>query len=184
MSAVTLGAVSLVVWLLLWGDVSRGNVLSGVLVAVLLMIVFPNNGPLWPRHFFHPVHALRFVGHFLKNLMVSNLVLSREIVSRRSRIRTGVVVVPMPDCTPAMLTFIANVIALTPGVIAVDTAQEQPEISVHVLLLDDPADTRADIDKLRYLAVRAFGAPQARADCVRLIEPGNPASRRSGDGSP
>ncbi len=175
MSAFSLGAVSLVVWLLLWGDVSAGNVLSGVLVAVLLMIVFPNNGPLWPRHFFHPVHALRFVGYFVRNLFLSNLVLSREIVSRRSRIHTGVVVVPMPDCTPAMVTFIANVIALTPGVIAVRATPEPSEISVHVLLLDDPADTRADIDKLRYLAVRAFGAPQARNDCVRLIEPGDPA---------
>jgi multicomponent Na+:H+ antiporter subunit E len=173
MSAFTVGAVSLVVWVLLWGDASLGNIISGMVVAALLMVVFPNDGPLWPRHFFHPLAALRFGGYFLWNIVVSNVVLSREILTRHSSIRTGVVVVPMPDCSPAMITFIANVTALTPGTMAVEISNDPPELSVHVLLLYDVDEARAAVDKLRYLTVKAFGAPEIRADCVRLIEPGD-----------
>ena len=170
MSALTVGAVSLVVWVLLWGDLSPGNVLSGVAVAALLMVVFPNDGPLWPRHYFDPIAALRFVRYFLWNIVISNVVLSREILSPHSSIRTGVVVVPMPDCSPAIITFIANVTALTPGTMAVQVSNEPPELSVHVLLLYDVDEARAAVDKLRYLTVRAFGAPEVRRGCVRLID--------------
>lgn len=170
MSSITVGGVSLVVWLLLWGDLSVGNVVSGILVAAVLMVVFPNDGPFWPRHFFHPVHALHFVGYFVLNLIVSNFLLSKEILRGASGTRTRVVTVPMPDCTPAMLTFVANVTALTPGTMAVDASNEPPQLTVHVLLLHDPDEARASVDKLRYLAVRAFGGAQARHDCVRLIE--------------
>ncbi|HET8620581.1 MAG TPA: Na+/H+ antiporter subunit E, partial [Acidimicrobiales bacterium] len=82
---------------------------------------------------------------------------------RRSRIATGVVRVPLPECSDEILTLLANIVALTPGTMPVEVERDPPEMTVHVLHLRSVDDVRRDIWSLRDLVVRAFGTPEAIA---------------------
>ena len=150
-------------WLLLWDQLSVANVLSGLVVAVLLLVAFPVERQRDRWYTLRPIATLRFLAHVLWKAVEANVWLTREVVSRRSRIRTGIVATPLDGCSAELLTFLANVIALTPGTMVVEASADPPVLYVHVLDLRSIEAVRADVHRLESLAVRAFGSPGAIA---------------------
>lgn len=166
MSRTVLGLLLLVMWVLLWGDLSLANVLSGVVVIVLLFVVFPSDRPLTPRSVLRPWPFLQLVAYFLRQVIVSNLLLARQIAGPRARLVAQIVDVPMRTSSPGFLTLITNITALTPGAIAV-TVQDRPaRIAVHALVLREVDEVSRNLWRLEELCVRAFGT----AEAVREVE--------------
>lgn len=160
-----------VIWVLLWGEPSVANVLSGIVVSSLLLAVFPGRRGTRPdlgRP--RPIGLVRFLAYVGVQFVVSNVLVAREIVTRRSRVRTGVVACRLRTESPSMIAFLANIVALTPGTMPVDVETDPPTLYVHVLMLKDPASARRDVARLESLAVRAFGTA---ADIARVS--GTPA---------
>lgn len=151
-------------WILLWGELSLANLATGlVLVAVLFAVVpsgRPDTGPVRIR----PVALARLVAFFVGDLVASNVVLARTVLSRRPNLSSGVIRVPLSDCSPGMLAFIANLIALSPGTMAVATTEDPPAIDLHVLQLDDEDAVRRRVGRLADRATAAFGADPARSE--------------------
>jgi multicomponent Na+:H+ antiporter subunit E len=151
-----------VMWVLLWGDLSPANVLSGVLAALALVVVFPpsptNDDPFVVR----PLPALSFLAWFLWALVVTNVRVAREVVlpASRSKIRTAVVAVPLRTRSGRLATVVANAITLTPGTLTVDARGRPAVLFVHVLSFDDAEATRAEIADLERRVVRAFGTAE------------------------
>jgi multicomponent Na+:H+ antiporter subunit E len=163
-------AALLVLWLLAWGDISVANVLSGAAVASVLVIAFP------PRrrsvgHRLHPLGIARLVFYVMGQLVVSNLVVARVILSRRSQVRTGVLAYDVQDPSDQVLTLISNVIALTPGTMAVEVIREPATIYVHFLLFHDPDSARDDIARLERLVIAALGPSDRRSSTVAKGSP-------------
>lgn len=150
------------IWVLAWGSPSPANVLGGVAVAAVLMAVAPDS---WPagRLRLRPVAIARFAGYVVVKALESNLVITREILTRRSRVHTGVVAVPLPECSDGLITLVANVMALTPGTMPIEVTRGPTVLYVHILHLHDVEATRAEIRKLAELAYRAFGSEAAVA---------------------
>jgi multicomponent Na+:H+ antiporter subunit E len=146
-------------WLLAWGDITFANILSGIAVAAVLIIAFPSGRRLRPRTRVHPLAIGRLLLYVLGQLAVSNLLVAREILSRRSRVRTGVIGYPVQHSSDVVLTLIANIIALTPGTMTVDVTRDPPMIYVHFLLLSDVGEARRAIARLERLVVAALGEP-------------------------
>lgn len=146
------------IWILLWGDLSLANVASGVVVAVVLLAVFPTGQRSRPRHPIRPWPALRLALYFVGQLLRSNLLLSRQVLSPWSRVHTGIVGVPVVACSDTVLALIANITALTPGTMAVEVIREPATIYIHVLRLRDVEQVRAEVARLNALAVRALGS--------------------------
>ncbi|HRE00029.1 MAG TPA: Na+/H+ antiporter subunit E [Ilumatobacteraceae bacterium] len=96
------------------------------------------------------------------------------MVTRGSSIHTGIVACPLRTDSEAILTFLANVLSLTPGTMAVHVQNDPPLIYVHVLHLRSPDDTRRSFYNLEELTVRAFGSPEA------ILALGGPAADRMG----
>jgi multicomponent Na+:H+ antiporter subunit E len=92
---------------------------------------------------------------------VSNLVRVREVLSPWPRISTGVVRVPLPECSDEVLTLLANLVAMTPGTMPVEVTRDPGEMLVHVLHLHSVEEVRQDVWSLRDLVVRAFGNAEA-----------------------
>ncbi len=193
-SALALLGLMLGVWLMLWGDLSAANILSGLLVGVGLLLAFPTTGPLMPRVAPRPVPLLRFVAYFFGKLIESNVVLSRATLSRRSNLLTGVIAVPMDGCSDGIVTLIANIVCLTPGTVAVEVTKEPSMLYVHVLQLHDVEAARAEVEHLRELTSSAFGTPiRARHRTTHSEERGprlsgeergpRPSGEERGDGS-
>jgi multicomponent Na+:H+ antiporter subunit E len=154
------------IWLLLWGEVSVGNVVSGLLVAALLLVVFPRSSST-TGFVVRPVPTLRFLVFFAREMVESVVLLSREVLSRRSRFHTAVIAVPARGCSGSLLAVIANLLALTPGTMTVSIETDPPTLHVHVLIFRDVETVRVKIERLNRLVVLAFAG---RDDCARFLE--------------
>ena len=113
MRAVGIAIGLAMIWVLLWGSASPANVLGGLAIGTGLVLLVPG---LRRRHrgqlfVIRPVAIARLVGHMLATTVTSNIVLTREVLSRSSSIRTAVVGVPLPGCSDELLTLITNLVA-------------------------------------------------------------------------
>lgn len=150
-----------VVWIALWSDLSIANLLSGLVVAGAIVGTFDTwrDGTVVVR----PVHAARFVLHFLRSLVVSSVVVARAVVQPGHRVHTGIVAVPLHGCPDALVVLIADVISLTPGTLTLEVRRDPVTLFVHALDVRDVEQVRADVRRIEVLAIRAFGAPEAVA---------------------
>jgi multicomponent Na+:H+ antiporter subunit E len=147
-----------VLWLLAWGDVSVANVLSGVVLAAALLVAFPpDEGPALGR--VRLIGLVRLVTYVAAQLVTSNYLVAREIVSRRSRVRAGVLAYELQQPSDQVLTLMANVMALTPGTMTVEATSDPAVLYVHFLLLDDVDKARRLVGRLEELAAATVGPP-------------------------
>jgi multicomponent Na+:H+ antiporter subunit E len=95
--------------------------------------------------------------YIVAEVVKSNVVLIGAVLARRTRLRTGVMAVPLPDCSDALLTVISNVVAITPGTSPLHLTRYPTVLYVHVLDMRDEESTRRDVQRLADLAYAAFG---------------------------
>jgi multicomponent Na+:H+ antiporter subunit E len=170
----------LAMWLLLWGDLNLANVMTGGALAVLLVVVFPpdetNDDPIVIR----PWAALSFLVWFLRALIVTNLVVAREVLlpAARSEINPAVVACRLRTRSGRLATLVANAITLTPGTLTIDARGLPAVLYVHVLSFESVDATHAEVEDLERRIVRAFGTAE---DLARL---GGTADEASGLGEP
>ena len=149
------------VWVALWSDVSVANVISGVAVALAIILLFGTrrSGQIIIR----PLRALQFAGYFAYKLVEATVVVAQTVIMPRDRIRTGIVSVELQGCSDAVVTIIADAITHTPGTLTLEVRREPLTLVIHVLQLRDVEQVRRDVRKLEVLAVRAFGTAEALA---------------------
>lgn len=143
-------------WVVAWGSLSLANVLGGVAVAAFLLWISPDMALTRDRSNVHPIALVKLAGFVLVKIVKSNLLLIRAIVSRRSNLHTGVMAVPLPDCSDALVTVIANLMALTPGTTPIHLTRHPTVLYVHVLLMHDVESSRREVQRLADLAYAAF----------------------------
>lgn len=163
LSAVAQGVWMVVLWVLLWGEVSAANIVSGLLVSVALLSLLPLRQGERGAVRLRPLQAIWFGLFFVYKLVQSNLLVAWEIVTPRDRIHAGVVAVPMADYGDGLVTLVANCITLTPGTLTLEVRRDPTTLYVHVLHLHDVEAVRRDVITLQRLAVRAFGTDEALA---------------------
>lgn len=145
-------------WVMLWRDISVANLVSGILVAVLVTVLYPL-APTGERvHTIRPLPLLIFIAYFGRALLVSNVVVARTILSPTNRVRTGILRLPIPGCSDLVTTLVANAITLTPGTMTIDVHESPRVLYIHVLQTneDDMEDERQSLYRLLHLALRAF----------------------------
>ena len=158
MSVVGRVALLVAIWVLAWGELSLVNVIVGAVLAAALLVAFPpNRGRGRFRSGVRPVGVVRLVAYLLGQLVTSNLLVAREILSRRSRVHTGVIAHQIHVSSDLVLTLIANAIALTPGTMTVEATRDPPVLHVHFLLLDDVEEAHRSLARLERLVIGAFG---------------------------
>ncbi|MBK6855727.1 MAG: Na+/H+ antiporter subunit E [Microthrixaceae bacterium] len=163
-TGIALPFMLVVLWVMLWGDLSVANVASGAAMVALVVAAIPGVGFGMDRPTVRPIWTMRFLFSVTKGLISANFVVGMEVLSPHPKVHTGVVAVPLPHCSESLLTLVANVLGLAPGTMAVEVTSEPAVIYVHVLHLRDVETVRADVTHLAELAVRAFGPTHAVED--------------------
>jgi multicomponent Na+:H+ antiporter subunit E len=153
----------LAIWVLAWGSLSWANVASGLAVALVLLAVVPGTRGRAHLPVVRPVALARLGRRLARDLVVSNVVLTREVVTPGSRISTGVVGVPLEGCSDELVALVSGLITLTPGTMPIELVRDPTVLYIHVLHLDRVDDVRRQIWSLRDLVVGAFGGPEALA---------------------
>jgi multicomponent Na+:H+ antiporter subunit E len=146
-------------WVLLWGDLSVANVVSGVVVAVAVITVFPSAG-VHRRTIVRPLPALRLTAVLVRELIVSNALLTRDVLRRRPRLDPDLVECHMACGAPWVIALVANVLALSPGTVPVEVDADKRLLRLHVLRVEEPDDMRRRVAHLEELVLRAFGSDE------------------------
>lgn len=162
-----------VLWLLLWADLSIANVAGGAALAGIVIVITRRIGddevPESVR--VAPVALVRFTAHVLWQLVKSNLYLAWEIVTPTNTIRTGTVEVPLRSASPVVTMAVSNVITMTPGTVTLGASADPPALVVGVLHLHEPDEIRAGVRRTEALAIAAFGSVEARRALAEERQP-------------
>jgi multicomponent Na+:H+ antiporter subunit E len=150
------------VWILLWGTWSWANLISGVTVALVVMLLLPLP-PVVGGTRVRPGPLVMFVGHFLVDLVVSGAQVAWRALGPSGVQQGAIVRVQLRADSDLLLTVVAETLSLVPGSLVLDLDREERLIAVHLLHVDDLADVerqKADVLAIEERIVRAFGTAE------------------------
>lgn len=132
------------IWALANGQISLVSLLIGFVLGYgVLWFAQPLTGPSF--YFQRMPAALRFMGFFLWQLLLSNLRVAYDVITPQLYMRPGIVAVPLGAKTDLEITLLANLITLTPGTLSLDVSEDRSVLYVHAMFADDPDSVRDDI---------------------------------------
>jgi multicomponent Na+:H+ antiporter subunit E len=153
-------AVLAVVWMLLWGVFSWATLLSGLVVAAIVLAVFP----LPPVTFAgrpHPLGLLRLGWRFVTDLVVASGQLA-VLAFRFGHVPRGAIIrVPLRVPSDLVLTLTGEAVSLVPGSLIVDTDQASTTLYIHVIGVSDSDSVEAfrrSVYETEARIVRAIGS--------------------------
>ncbi|MEZ0493376.1 Na+/H+ antiporter subunit E [Kineococcus sp. TBRC 1896] len=160
-----------VLWLLLWGDLSWANVLSGTLVGLLVTVVLPLP-PVPSRLRVRPVRVLLLLGRFLVDLFAASAQVAWLAVRPGPQPRSSVVRIPLHSGSDLVVTMTAELVSLVPGSVVVEIGAPsalggQGSIYIHALGVDSAQGrerTRRTVLLTERRIMRTVAAPQDYAE--------------------
>lgn len=147
-----------VLWMVLWRDFSLANLITGVIGAFAVTGLYQLRRARVPQHPLRLRPLLSFLGYFIWQLVVANITVARVIVSRRSKVHTGIISVPLGNASDLATTLVANAITLTPGSMTIEVRDQPRRLYVHVLHLGDTETERLGVEEMARRGLRAFGS--------------------------
>lgn len=136
---VTVFVSSLILWLLLVGNLNPDEIIVGAIVSLLAALLSIGRTSIFNALRFtplFPLYLLQYLLIFFKALVVANLDMARRVVSPSLPINPGMIRVNTGLTSDLGKLLLANSITLTPGTLSVDIENDQ--IIVH--WIDCPDD--------------------------------------------
>lgn len=140
-----LNIVLALTWAMLNGEVNPRNLLIGFVLGYL--VLYAVSLALGPSAYYGKVwKAIRFVGFFLKELVLSNLILAYDVITPHMNLmKPRVIALPLDVKTDAQITALANLISLTPGTLSLDVSTDKRALYIHVMYAEDAEKARREI---------------------------------------
>nr|WP_204332147.1 Na+/H+ antiporter subunit E [Geodermatophilus sabuli] len=166
------------VWILLWGTWSWANVVSGLVVALAVLVFLPLPhvvGGIRVR----PLALLAFVGQFVTDLVVSGAQVAWLALRPGGARQSAIVRVQLHADSDLLLTMVAEATSLVPGSLVLDLDREARVMTVHLLHVRDHAHVereKADVLRTEQRLVGAFGSA-ADVESLRAVRHATPAGR-------
>lgn len=159
------------VWMLLWGRFSWATFLSGLVVSVLVLVVFP----LPPVTFLgrlRPLGLARFAVRFSADLVVASVQLAWTAFRFGYQPRCAVIAVQLAVHSDLNLTLCGEAVSLIPGSLIVDIEREEGVLYIHVFDVSDQAAAERFRDKVHALEARIVGAIGSDEELRQVAERG------------
>lgn len=125
------------------GDLGSGLMLGFALGYLALWLTRPLYGP--SKYFQRLPRILSLLAYFLKELVLSNLMVLWDVVTPTHISRPGIVALPLTAKSDLEILLVANLISLTPGTLSLDISPDRCHLYVHVMFLEDAAATRTHL---------------------------------------
>ncbi len=122
----------ILVWVLLWGTISAANILSGLTIALMIMLWLPLP-PVPVEGRLHPLPLLRLVVTVAYYLLVSSVQVAALALRPGPPPLTAVLRAHVAVKSDLVLALAVNIINLTPGTVVLEIDQARRMIYVHVL---------------------------------------------------
>lgn len=138
-----------VLWLLLTHSVSRGHIVLGAILGLLIPIATRGLRPL-PVRVRHPLTTLKLALTVVYDTSVSNFQVVRFLLLPRLRKHSAAFVhIPLELRDPNGLAVLAMITCITPGTAWAEISRDRSVLLLHVLEVDD-AQTIIDHVKTKY----------------------------------
>lgn len=124
-----------VAWVLLWGEFSWGNILSGILLSIIITVVFPMPSIDY-RGTVRPFRFAYLVLHFMWDLLFASLQVSKQVLNFKRIPRGAIVGVKLRTTSDLYLTIIAELSTLVPGTLVIEAHRLTGVLYLHVLDLE------------------------------------------------
>lgn len=141
-------------WVVLTGDLGGMNLLFGLFIGYLVLGVMQRQMPSLRGYTRRLPRLIRFVGFFIKELIVANLQVAFDIVTPVWHMKPGVIAMPLEAKSELEITMVANLISLTPGTLSLDVSDDRRVLYIHAMFLDNEQELR---DSLKDLERRVLG---------------------------
>lgn len=145
MRSLALNLLLAVAWVLLSGRPSLDAFMAGYLIGFLVLRLVQGRRP--SGYIRRTTAAVRFLFFFAWQVVLANLRLMVFLFSPNSRMRPGIVRVPVDLRTPAAITILANVITLTPGTLTLEVSADSRFLYVHSIDVPSPEILREGIKR-------------------------------------
>jgi multicomponent Na+:H+ antiporter subunit E len=125
-----------IVWVFVTGEANVYGAAVGFIIGTGILVVI---GPaIWAPNYLRKVFCFtRLVVLFFRDLVRANLEVSFDVLTRQSRLRPGIIAVPLDVKTDAEITALASLLTLTPGTTALDVSPDRSTMYVHFMYLDE-----------------------------------------------
>lgn len=149
-----------VLWAMLWRELSLLSVISGIVVAVLVMRLF-YLPPVELAGRFNPWWALRYLGYFFWHLSLASWQVAWLAVRPGPTPRTSIIAVKLRTKSDFILTMVALTNSLIPGSLIVEVDRFASTLYLHVL--DTPTQKeirqmRAEVAQVERLLILSIGS--------------------------
>ncbi len=141
-----------VVWVMLMGQITLGNVLAGVLVAFFVQLVFPLPSVVVGMRF-RPVAFLVLATRFLWDMSIASVQVAWLAVRPGPTVHGVVVDLRLKSDNDLFQTITAEMVALVPGTVVIDLDGERRILTLH--LLDVTTRQQAEVLRRRVMAQEA-----------------------------
>lgn len=132
------------IWVALWGDFSVANIITGIVIAIALSVLFP--GIRHSTHRIRIIPAIGFALYMLKSITVASWdVILAVLAPNETRRHVEVITVSLHSKSPLIRAITANTISLTPGTVITSMNLDSATMDIHVLGKTDGDDFQNSI---------------------------------------
>ena len=122
------------IWVALTGNFAFANYLFGFILSFsLLWLITSGTGDA--KYFKILPKVITFFFFFLYELVKANLQVAYEVMTPNYNMTPGIVKVPLDVKSNLEITFLANLISLTPGTLSLDVSDDKKVLYVHSMYI-------------------------------------------------
>lgn len=152
-----------IVWSMLWGEVTVLNVIGGLIVATLVIVVFPfPSVDLHGR--FRPLSALVLFARFLFDLVVASFQVAWIAIRPIAPPRSAVIEVHLVGKSDLLQVMTGELVSLVPGSLLIELDADTGRMWLHVLDGSTPEAIESARHKARLQEHRVLAAFGSRED--------------------
>lgn len=124
------------IWLALTGNFTYSNFFFGFLLSYFILSVI-TRGNRKARYFRLLPKVIGFIFYFLWELLKANLQVAYEVMTPNYHMTPAIIKYPLKVKSDLQITFLANLITLTPGTLTLDVSDDKKVMYIHTMYLKD-----------------------------------------------
>lgn len=125
-----------IIWVALTGSFTLANYIFGFLLGFFILRL-ATHGRKEAKYFRIVPKVVAFIFFFLYELIKANLQVAYEVMTPKFNMSPGIVKVPLDAETDLEISFLANLISLTPGTLSLDVSDDKKVLYVHSMYIKD-----------------------------------------------
>lgn len=149
-----------VIWVLLWGELTWGNVIIGFVLGWIVLFSFPMPSLGYSGRI-HVVHLVKLGWYFMWNVVVASFQIAFFAINPRKVPRGAVIGVQLQNGSDVYMAMVAEISSLIPGTMVIETHRHSGVLYIHVFdvdLLGGIDAARKQTQDVEVMVLKAFAS--------------------------